>query len=163
MRPIKWSRIWRGIQPWGCHWGQRTSAQVILFFPSKIVKNGNISKKDLLTKKMEMRFVILALPEYPEVCLMIAKLFVHSDLRNDHCVSFSEYKHEAIKNWKRLVYGELEIRVKFRTSETYISCILFHILMYYLDVSFNGRCLGIWSLVKCTDYIWILNKFYKWR
>ena len=42
--------------------------------------------------KMEMRFVVLALPEYPEVCLMIAKLFVHSDLRNDHCASNARLK-----------------------------------------------------------------------
>ena len=32
-----------------------------------------------------MRFIILALPRSLGVCLMIAKLFVHSDLRNDHC------------------------------------------------------------------------------
>ena len=49
------------------------------------LKNGNISKKDLLTRKMEMRFVILALPEYPEACLMIVKFFVCFDLRNYHC------------------------------------------------------------------------------
>ena len=67
-------------------------------FPSKIVKNENISKKDLLSKKMEMRFVILAHPEYTEACLMIAKRFVRSDLQNDHCAPVARDKsHPAFK------------------------------------------------------------------
>ena len=44
-------------------------------------------KKDLLTKEIEMRFVIIAFPGYPGVCLMIARVFVRIDLQNDDCVS----------------------------------------------------------------------------
>ena len=44
-------------------------------------------KKDLLTKEIEMRFVIIAFPGYPGVCLMIARVFVHIDLQNDDFVS----------------------------------------------------------------------------
>ena len=37
--------------------------------------------------EIERRFVILAFPGYPGVCLMIARVFVHIDLQNDDFVS----------------------------------------------------------------------------
>ena len=46
-----------------------------------------------MTKKLEMRFVILALHGYPGVCMMIAKLFMRSDLQNDHCATVPCIKH----------------------------------------------------------------------
>ena len=56
------------------------SRRISSSYPLFSLKNINISRKDLLTKEMEMRFVILALPGYPRVGLMISKLFVYFDL-----------------------------------------------------------------------------------